>query len=156
MSRIKKIAIGLVGFLVLIVVASLSNHSTKTASSSSATALVSTSDAPSPTLGETTAPPRVVVTTVAPTPTTTEAPVVVTSQAPTPVDTPPPTTRAYTPAPAPAPGGNLGTAPIQKPPSGNFYRAGEYCPEVDAGDTTEDAQGRTLTCENNNGLRWEH
>lgn len=52
--------------------------------------------------------------------------------------------------------GSLGTAPIQKPPSGNFYRAGEFCPQVDAGKTTQDSSGRTLLCTNNNGLRWEY
>ena len=52
--------------------------------------------------------------------------------------------------------GSLGTAPIQKPPSGSFYRAGEDCPQVDAGKTTQNASGRTLIYTNNNGLRWEY
>jgi hypothetical protein len=60
------------------------------------------------------------------------------------------------PPPTAAPGGSLGTAPIQKPPSGNFYRAGQYCPAVDSGKTTQDAHGRSLICTNNNGLRWEY
>lgn len=111
------------------------------------------------------------VTTSAPAPTT-PAPLLVTT---TPV---PPPQRTYAPAPrtqqsappavvvpsavaAPPPtypvtSGSLGTAPIQKPPSGNFYRAGEYCPAVDAGKTTQDASGRSLICTNNNGLRWEY
>jgi hypothetical protein len=58
--------------------------------------------------------------------------------------------------PAPAPGSRLGTSPIQKPPSRNFYRAGEYCPQLDAGKTTQDSIGRTLIGKNDNGLRWEY
>jgi hypothetical protein len=54
------------------------------------------------------------------------------------------------------PGPRLGTAPIQKPPSGAFYRAGEYCPQVDAGRTTKDGTGRTLIGRFNNGLRWQY
>jgi hypothetical protein len=54
---------------------------------------------------------------------------------------PPPT--AYVPPPSPPPpAGNR----VIKAPSGNFYSAGEYCPEKDAGQTTQDAAGHTLTC----------
>ncbi|WP_269676092.1 hypothetical protein [Kitasatospora mediocidica] len=31
-------------------------------------------------------------------------------------------------------------------PSGNYYRAGEFCPNADAGLSTLDAQHRTITC----------
>ncbi|WP_052441189.1 hypothetical protein [Streptacidiphilus anmyonensis] len=31
-------------------------------------------------------------------------------------------------------------------PSGNYYRAGEFCPDADAGVTTVDAHGRRITC----------
>jgi hypothetical protein len=54
------------------------------------------------------------------------------------------------------PGPRLGTAPIQKPPSGAFYQAGEYCPQVDAGKTTQDHIGRSLIGRLNNGLRWQY
>ena len=57
---------------------------------------------------------------------------------------------------APAPRGRLGTAPIQKPPTGNFYSAGEYCPQVDAGKTTLNSAGRTLIGQYDNGLRWRY
>jgi hypothetical protein len=43
-------------------------------------------------------------------------------------------------APAPAP-----NAPILTP-NGGYYRAGEYCPDADAGLTTVDVHGNTLTC----------
>jgi hypothetical protein len=36
-------------------------------------------------------------------------------------------------------------APILTP-DGGFYRAGEYCPDADAGLTTLDVHGNTLTC----------
>ncbi|MFL6114719.1 MAG: hypothetical protein ACJ786_25695 [Catenulispora sp.] len=36
--------------------------------------------------------------------------------------------------------------PILKAPNGDFYRRGEYCPNADAGLTTLDANGSTLTC----------
>ena len=69
---------------------------------------------------------------------------------------PPPVVVAPPPQPVPVPGGSLGTAPVQKPPSGNFYRAGEFCPAVDSGKTTLDSHGRSLICTDNNGLRWEY
>jgi hypothetical protein len=31
-------------------------------------------------------------------------------------------------------------------PDGNFYQEGEFCPDADAGRTTKDASGNTLTC----------
>ncbi|WP_194897724.1 hypothetical protein [Catenulispora pinisilvae] len=31
-------------------------------------------------------------------------------------------------------------------PNGGYYKAGEYCPDADAGLTTTDANGNTLTC----------
>ena len=39
-----------------------------------------------------------------------------------------------------------GGSTVIKSPSGNYYRAGEYCPDADAGLTTLDAEGNTLTC----------
>jgi hypothetical protein len=42
------------------------------------------------------------------------------------------------------------------PPNGAFYRAGEHCPQVDAGRTTRDSTGRTLIGRFDNGLRWQY
>lgn len=87
----------------------------------------------------TTAPPR---TTLAPTttvaPTTTRATV-----PPTTTTAPPPTTTASTAAPS-------GGAPITRSPSGNLYRAGEFCPGADAGYTIQGSAG-PITC---TGGRW--
>ena len=58
--------------------------------------------------------------------------------------------------PASVPRRSLGTALIQKPPSGAFYYAGEYCPQVDAGKTTQDHIGRSIIGRLNNGLRWQY
>ena len=65
-------------------------------------------------------------------------------------------TRGVRRGPGPVRRGSLGTAPIQKPPSGAFYQAGEYCPQVDLGKTTQDSTGRTLIGRFNNGLRWQY
>jgi hypothetical protein len=39
--------------------------------------------------------------------------------------------------------------------SGNCYEPGEFCPHADAGMTGLAGDGKQITCENNNGLRWE-
>lgn len=47
---------------------------------------------------------------------------------------------ATTDAPAPAQAG------IIMSPTGNYYRAGEFCPDADAGKSTVDAHGTTIYC----------
>jgi hypothetical protein len=48
------------------------------------------------------------------------------------------------------------TAPILSP-SGNYYRAGEFCPHDDDGLSTVDANGNTITCSQVNGyFRWHY
>jgi len=39
--------------------------------------------------------------------------------------------------------------------SGDCYEPGEFCPHTDAGMTGVAGDGKTIICENNNGLRWE-
>jgi hypothetical protein len=42
-------------------------------------------------------------------------------------------------------------------PSGNYYRAGEFCPHHDDGLSTVDANGNTITCSQVNGyFRWHY
>jgi hypothetical protein len=53
-------------------------------------------------------------------------------------------------------GSRVGSAPIQKPPSGLTHRAGEYCPQVDVGKTTPDGTARTLMGRFDNGLRRQY
>ena len=63
---------------------------------------------------------------------------------------PPP---AASPAPssaAPAPQGCYPRAS-----SGNCYEPGEFCPHADAGMTGVAGDGKTIICEDNDGLRWE-
>ncbi|MHA6758941.1 hypothetical protein [Streptacidiphilus sp. PAMC 29251] len=44
-----------------------------------------------------------------------------------------------------------------KAPSGNFYSAGEYCPTKDAGLSTVDGSGNTITCVFESGrYHWHH
>ena len=50
------------------------------------------------------------------------------------------------PAPTQAAAATTSPAAVLLSPSGNYYRAGEYCPDADAGLTTLDAEGNTLTC----------
>jgi hypothetical protein len=75
---------------------------------------------------------------------------------------PPPTTTTTTPPPPPT------TAPAPPPPTtaapaschpltdgGNCYAPGEYCRDSDHGMTGVAGNGETVTCEDNNGWRWE-
>lgn len=76
---------------------------------------------------------------------------------------PAPTTRApATTAPAyVAP--TIQAAPTQAPAascspltdSGNCYEPGEYCRDADHGDTGVAGDGESITCEDNDGWRWE-
>jgi outer membrane biosynthesis protein TonB len=138
---------------------STADHSTS-AAFASAPSLPSDSVVAAPPPTSVAAAPPVVtepapVTTVAPAP---PPPVVAPAPNPAPAPAPNPAPApAPNPAPAPAPQAPAvaGSAPILRPPSGGYYRAGEFCPKADAGLTTQDAQGRTLICTQNNGLRWE-
>ena len=79
-------------------------------------------------------------------PTTTTTTTTTTTQPP-----PPPTTAAPLPPPTTA-------APASCTPktdSGNCYEPGEYCRDSDHGASGVAGDGETITCENNNGWRWE-
>jgi hypothetical protein len=67
----------------------------------------------------------------------------------TPRQPPPPPAPKTTTAP-PAPSGCYPTTS-----SGNCYRAGEFCPQADAGMSGIAENGEAIICEDNNGLRWE-
>jgi hypothetical protein len=77
------------------------------------------------------------------------------------------TTAAYVPPPAPV----HTTQAVQAPPpptteqaqscypltnGGNCYKPGEYCRDSDHGTTGVDAEGGHITCEDNDGWRWEN
>ena len=71
--------------------------------------------------------------------------------------TPPPVTPAPvspapapTPTPAPTPSGCYPTTA-----SGGCYEPGEYCPVADYGTSGVAGDGEAITCEDNNGWRWE-
>jgi hypothetical protein len=57
------------------------------------------------------------------------------------------------PPPPPAPPAPSGCYPTTS--SGNCYRAGEFCPQADAGMSGIAGNGEAIICEDNNGLRWE-
>jgi hypothetical protein len=62
-----------------------------------------------------------------------------------------------TSAPRPAPSASA-PAPVSCHPTtsgGNCYRAGELCPAKDHGRSGVAGNGEAITCENNNGWRWE-
>jgi hypothetical protein len=84
------------------------------------------------------APLTTTPTTAAPAPTTTTAP----APPPTTVPIPPPTTAA------PA-----SCHPLSD--GGNCYEPGEYCRDSDHGVTGVAGNGETITCEDNDGWRWE-
>lgn len=73
---------------------------------------------------------------------------------------PPPTTTTTTRPPTPTTTTTLAPAPTPTTegcyidPEGNCYRAGEYCPDSLHGQTVQGESG-PITCEENNGWRWE-
>jgi hypothetical protein len=90
------------------------------------------------------------VTSAPPKTTTAAAPVVVHTSA----------ARAYTPPPAtqaPQPVQTTAAAPSCTPLTngGNCYKPGEYCRDDDHGVSGIDANGDPITCEDNDGWRWE-
>lgn len=67
------------------------------------------------------------------------------------------TTRAAAPAP-PAPAAPPSAAPAGCYPltsGGSCYQPGEYCRDADHGMTGQTADGEPITCEDNDGWRWE-
>jgi cytoskeletal protein RodZ len=85
-------------------------------------------------------------------PPTTTVPRTTTTVAPTttvPPTTAPPATTSPTVAVAPA----VSCSPTSA--AGNCYSAGEYCSDADHGMTGTNAEGASITCEDNNGWRWE-
>jgi hypothetical protein len=96
----------------------------------------------------TTLTPATSTTTVPPTTTTAPPTTTTTTTAPPPPPTtvPPPTTTPPTAAPA-------GCTPISD--EGTCYEPGEYCRDDDHGVTGVAGDGATITCEDNNGWRWE-
>jgi hypothetical protein len=111
----------------------------KSSTSTTTPALAAPTTVPLPT-STTTTVPRPPVTT------TTRAPVVVTTTTRAPVVTTPPTTVPVTAAPA-------NCTPLTN--GGNCYEPGEYCRDSDHGVTGRAGDGETITCEDNNGWRWE-
>ena len=85
---------------------------------------------------------------------TTEAPIAPAPTTTTTVPPPPPTTTTQPPPPPPP----TTAAPTSCHPltdGGNCYEPGEYCRASDHGVTGVAGDGATITCEDNNGWRWE-
>lgn len=97
----------------------------------------------------------------APLPVTTTAPVVKPSPAHSAHHVTPKATHKATPAPAkatPAPAVVTSQAPASCTPvtsGGHCYEPGEFCRKADHGMTGTAGDGKTITCEDNNGWRWE-
>jgi hypothetical protein len=96
-----------------------------------------------------------VVTTVPP---TASAPTTTTTQPPPPPTTtttrpPPPPTTTTTYAPPPTTAAPVGCHPLTD--GGNCYEPGEFCRDSDHGATGVAGDGETITCEDNDGWRWE-
>jgi hypothetical protein len=68
--------------------------------------------------------------------------------APAPTPTP-------TPTPTPAPASTPSTGCHPQTDSGGCYEPGEYCRDSDQGASGVAGDGESITCEDNNGLRWE-
>jgi hypothetical protein len=79
-------------------------------------------------------------------PPTTSPPTTTTTQPP-----PPPTTTA--PPPPPTTAAPPSCTPLTD--AGNCYEPGEYCRDSDHGVSGVAGDGETITCQNNNGWRWE-
>ncbi|GAB2724528.1 hypothetical protein [Kitasatospora kifunensis] len=98
-----------------------------------------------------------------PTPAPTHAP----TPAPVPTTAPPPAPTPSAPAPEPAPVATQappppspvgpGTTGVIMSPSGNYYRAGEFCPTADLGKSTVDSHGTSITCiQESGGHHWHY
>lgn len=72
---------------------------------------------------------------------------------PAPVETAP----AYVPPATTAPSATQAAAPACSPTtsSGHCYEPGQFCPAADHGMSGVAGDGRPITCEDNNGWRWE-
>jgi cytoskeletal protein RodZ len=67
-------------------------------------------------------------------------------------------TAVSTPVPPPSSANIQTTTPVSCSPlsdENTCYEPGEYCRESDAGTSGIAGDGKSITCENNNGLRWE-
>jgi len=81
-------------------------------------------------------------------PTPAPAPIPVPISPPAPVPTPPAPAPSPTPVPAP-----VGCYPLSN--EGTCYEPGEYCRDADIGTSGVAGDGEAITCEYNNGWRWE-
>jgi hypothetical protein len=70
-----------------------------------------------------------------------------------PVSTAPPTTAAPPVTAAAAPAAPAGCHPLSN--ENTCYEPGEYCRDSDHGVTGVAGDGKSITCEDNNGWRWE-
>jgi hypothetical protein len=156
MKKQNKIGLAVVGVIVLIIIGIVDGGGKSTPASSTspiASASALASAVASPTATATSTPTPSVVATKAkarPKPHKTAAP-------PTPIRTrskkaapppPPPTT-----APAAAPSTPTGCYPRTN--GGNCYQPGEYCRNSDHGMSGVAGDGERITCEDNDGWRWE-
>jgi hypothetical protein len=109
-------------------------------------ALCGKSTKPSLAIPATTAPPPTTTTTQPPPPTTTTRP-------PPPATTVPPPPATTTPPPVPTTVAPASCYPLTD--GGNCYEPGEFCRDSDHGATGRAGDGKTITCEDNDGWRWE-
>jgi hypothetical protein len=100
------------------------------------------------------AAPVAIKTTVAAPPTTTSPPPTTAPAEPAaPPETAAPTTAPAAPAPAPAPTTQAECNPMSD--EGTCYEPGEYCRDDDHGVSGVAGDGEAITCEDNDGWRWE-
>src|ERR1035438_3839070 len=133
--------LGAIAFLVVISVAAQASNK-KGTPSPRATPAAATTRTPSPSPSPTTAAPspRAVRTTAPP-------PIPATTRAAPPPQSPPATTAAAPPAT------QAGCYPLSN--EGTCYEPGEYCRASDHGASGVAGDGERITCEDNDGWRWE-
>ena len=147
------------GFIALIIVLSIANPQPSTTTALRQTTVVTTSPSHAPSTKP--AAPAPVVTTPRPPVTSAPPPPPPTTAAPAPVQTsaapayvppaPAPTTQA--PQPVQTTQAQQGCTPLTD--GGKCYEPGEYCRGDDHGVTGIDGDGNQITCEDNDGWRWE-
>lgn len=100
--------------------------------------------------------PAPTTTTTVTTTTVTVPPTTTTAPPPAPTTTPPTSPPATVPPPtSPPPTAAPVTACSPMTSSGNCYSAGEFCSNADHGVSGVAGNGEAITCEDNNGWRWE-
>jgi hypothetical protein len=156
--RRRGIVTAAVGIAVIIALPSVNSTPTTTTVLNSTAVGGTASSSPAPASSRPAAPSPAVTTTKASPPVTSAPPKTTAAAAPVrtsaaPVYTPAPAPTTQAPQPVQTTAQTQGCYPLTS--GGNCYTPGEYCRKADRDTSGVDADGDAITCEDNDGWRWE-